>query len=237
MVNSHVDTQPCLILCTILNKTTTLQKYLPHHCGTGSEVHCKCSNKMPPFRSAEQGFSWHRYSVSFVYLRHILIQSQVLLLHNWCTGKRGHLVYNTHTGTFGMVYKSCCVLTAEWPAWAVRLIWDLVQQVPSSPASLLLVLYAILSSNSFVMLKSCLPQRHTYMYVNIVDVLLDSYSDEDAVFDDCITYLIGGSHTTTFSTYNKMSYLLYTFYNYSSNLLFSRALPSLIGQRTEISSG
>ena len=27
MVNLHVDTQPSLILCTILNKTTTLQKY------------------------------------------------------------------------------------------------------------------------------------------------------------------------------------------------------------------
>ena len=49
------------------------------------------------------------------------------------------------------------------------------------------------------------------MYVDIVDVLLDSYSDEDAVFDDCITYLIGGSHTTTFSMYNKISYLLNPF--------------------------
>ena len=110
----------------------------------------------------------------------------------------------------------------------------IAQHVPSSPASLLLVLYAILSSNRFVMLKSFLPQRHTYMYVNIVDVLLDSYSDEDAVFDDCITYLIGGSHTTTFSMYNETSSPLYPLYNYSSNLLFSRTLPSPIHQRTEI---
>ena len=58
------------------------------------------------------------------------------------------------------------------------------------------------------------------MYVNIVDVLLDSYSDEDAVFDDCITYLIGGSHTTTFSMYNNMSYLL----------LLSRASLSLFAK-------
>ena len=186
MVNLHVDTQPSLILCTILNKTT-LQKYV-------------WLNKASPDTDILPVlFTWGMslFSHKFRCYTIDVPGSEA----TWCT----------HTGIFVMVYKSCCVLTDEWPAWAVRLILDLVQHVPSSSASLLLVLYAILSSSSFVMLKSCLTQRHTYMYVDIVDVLLDSYSDEDAVFDDCITYLIGGSHTTTFSMYNKMCYLLYTF--------------------------
>lgn len=34
--------------------------------------------------------------------------------------------------------------------------------------------------------------------MGVTDSMLECYDNEDKIFDDCMTYLIGGSHTTTF---------------------------------------
>ena len=88
MVNSHVDTQPSLILCTILNKTT-LQKYVR-------------MNKASPDTDI----------LSLLFTRGMSLFSHKFLCYT-VDVQGSEATWYTNTGTFGMVYKSCCVLTAE----------------------------------------------------------------------------------------------------------------------------